>query len=189
MGWIVGSLTSDPPFGGRLGHSPVAHLVFGLRVLCGRRHARCPSPFCPPSPGRAACRSSSGFSGAGAPPLPPVREGEAWRTGINRSGPGASEAPLLLESPFHFHFCARRSSEVHRRDRYHVRLRRNEDPVIQPEGSTREPLCDPPTAKKIQDLPLRDRFRSLGLSWMVEDRLVRGIGKKQKVARRLEDRD
>ena len=80
---------------------------------------------------------------------------------------------------------------MHRRDRYHLRLRRNEDPVIQLEGSTREPLCNPPTAPKIQDLPLRDRFRPLDLSWMVEDRLVRGIGKKkkQKVARRLEDRD
>ena len=67
---------------------------------------------------------------------------------------------------------------MHRRDRYHLRLRRNEDPVIHLEGSTREPLCNPPTAKEIQYLSLRDRFRSLDLSWMVEDRLVRGIGKK-----------
>ena len=98
--------------------------------------------------------------------------------------PGASEVPLLLESPFRFHFRAPRvSSEVHRRDRYHLRLRRNEDPVIHLEGSTREPLCNPPIAKEIQYLPLRDRFSSLDLSCMVEDRLVRGIVKKTKAWR------
>ena len=69
---------------------------------------------------------------------------------------------------------------MHRRDRYHLRLRRNEDPVIHLEGSTREPLCNPPTAKEILYLPLRDRFRSLDLSWMVEDRLVRGIGNRKR---------
>ena len=69
---------------------------------------------------------------------------------------------------------------MHLRDRYHLRLRRNEDPLIHLEGSTRKPLCNPPIAKEIQNLPLRDRFRSLDLSWMVEDRLVRGIGKKTK---------
>ena len=68
---------------------------------------------------------------------------------------------------------------MHRRDRYHLRLRRNEDPVIHLEGSTREPLSNPPIAKEIQYLPLRDRFSSLDLSWMVEDRLVRGIGKRK----------